>query len=57
VIDRMTHYPGFGFVMMERPAGGGAWTFKAYTAAGQLLATCDQNGRKLFCDKTGLLAP
>lgn len=57
-IDRITHHASFGFAMMERrasPASG--WTFKAYTTAGKLLATCQQSGRTLACDKTGFLAP
>ena len=57
IIDRMSHHASFGFLMMERPVGAMAWTFKAYTAAGKLLATCQQNGRRLLCDRTGLLAP
>ncbi|BFO56769.1 metallophosphoesterase [Acidovorax sacchari] len=57
-IDRITHHASFGFAMMERraaPATG--WTFKAYTTTGKLLATCQQSGRTLACDKTGFLAP
>ena len=57
VIDRITHHANFGFMMMERPPGATAWTFKVYTATAQLLATCKQNGSKLSCDKTGMLAP
>lgn len=58
VIERLSHNNSFGFLMMERraaPANG--WTFKAYTAAGKLLATCDQSGTTLACDKTGFVAP
>ena len=56
VIGQLTHHARFGFLMMERPEGGKAWTFKSYAADGQLLATCRQNGRKLDCDPTGALA-
>jgi hypothetical protein len=58
VIERLSHNNSFGFLMMERraaPASG--WTFKAYTAAGKLLATCNQSGTTLACDKTGFVAP
>lgn len=58
VIDKISHHASFGFVMMERraaPASG--WTFKAYSVAGKLMATCQQTGRQLSCDKTGFLAP
>jgi len=57
IIERMSHHASFGFLMMERPAGAAAWTFKAYTMAGKLLATCGQDGRKLLCDKAGFLTP
>jgi hypothetical protein len=57
IVDRMAHHASFGFMMMERPAGATAWTFKAYTVAGQLLTTCQQSGRKLSCDKSGFLTP
>ncbi|MDF3883364.1 metallophosphoesterase [Cupriavidus basilensis] len=58
VIDKITHHSSFGFVMMERnasPATG--WTFKAYSVAGKLMATCVQTSNTLACDKTGFLAP
>ncbi len=58
VIDKISHFNSFGFVMMERnasPATG--WTFKAYSTAGKLIATCVQTGNTLSCDKTGLLTP
>ncbi|WP_323117904.1 metallophosphoesterase family protein [Burkholderia alba] len=58
VIERLSHNNSFGFMMMERraaPATG--WSFKAYTAAGKLLATCNQAGTTLACDKTGFIAP
>ncbi|AJX24552.1 Ser/Thr protein phosphatase family protein [Burkholderia pseudomallei] len=58
VIDKLSHNNSFGFLIMERraaPARG--WTFKAYTAAGKLLASCDQAGATLTCDKTGFVAP
>ena len=43
---------------MERNApGSAAWTFKAYTADGKLLATCLQQGYSLSCDKTGFITP
>ncbi|PWK34269.1 metallophosphoesterase family protein [Cupriavidus plantarum] len=57
-IDRITHHASFGFLVMDRhasPATG--WQFKAYTKAGKLLATCDQTGSTLTCDKTGFLTP
>jgi YVTN family beta-propeller protein len=57
-IDRITHSASFGFMVMDRnaaPATG--WTFKAYSAAGKLMATCVQSGKALSCDKTGFLTP
>jgi hypothetical protein len=57
-VAHITHRDGFGFMLMERhraPAAG--WTFKAYTAEGRLLLTCEQEGKRLACDKTGHLAP
>nr|WP_206169376.1 metallophosphoesterase [Variovorax gossypii] len=57
-VDRITHHSSFGFMMMERKAAPGVgWSFKAYTVAGKLLATCEQTGRTLACDKTGFLTP
>ncbi|SCX70181.1 metallophosphoesterase [Variovorax sp. EL159] len=57
-IDRITHHNSFGFMLMERkPSPGVGWTFKAYTVAGKLLATCAQTGRTVACDKTGFLTP
>ena len=57
-IDRITHHNTFGFMLMERKKSPDVgWTFKAYTVAGKLLATCGQTGRALSCDKTGFLTP
>jgi hypothetical protein len=45
-------------MLMERKKSPDVgWTFKAYTVAGKLLATCGQTGRALSCDKTGFLTP
>lgn len=58
VIDQIAHHASFGFLLMERraqPSKG--WSFKAYTAAGKLLATCLQEGYALSCDKSGFIAP
>ncbi|MBN6732250.1 metallophosphoesterase family protein [Burkholderia multivorans] len=58
VIERLSHNNSFGFLIMERraaPATG--WVFHAYSAAGKLLASCDQSGTTLACDKTGFIAP
>ncbi|WP_460482434.1 metallophosphoesterase family protein [Comamonas humi] len=58
VIDRITHHASFGFVLMERRAApSSGWTFQAYSAAGKLMATCQQEGLQLDCDKTGFLTP
>lgn len=57
-VDSITHHSSFGFMLMERraaPATG--WSFKAYTTAGKLLATCLQAGTALSCDKIGFLTP
>ena len=57
-IDRITHSASFGFMVMDRnPAPATGWTFKAYSAAGKLMATCVQSGKALSCDKTGFLTP
>jgi hypothetical protein len=55
-IDAITHTSTFGFMTMERIAGGSNWTYKAYTRNGALLTTCTENANKLSCDKTGYLA-
>ena len=58
VIERLSHNNSFGFLIMERraaPATG--WVFHAYSAAGKLLASCNQSGTTLACDKTGFIAP
>ena len=58
IIDRITHHTSFGFMLMERrPAPATGWSFKAYTTAGKVLATCLQSGTTLSCDKTGYLVP
>lgn len=58
VIDQIAHHASFGFLLMERrPQPSKGWSFKAYTAAGKLLATCLQEGYVLNCDKTGFIAP
>ncbi|HBD37265.1 MAG TPA: serine/threonine protein phosphatase, partial [Cupriavidus sp.] len=57
-IDRITHHASFGFLVMDRkasPATG--WTFKAYAKDGKLMATCNQTGNTVTCDKTGFIAP
>ncbi|KWR89155.1 metallophosphoesterase family protein [Cupriavidus sp. IDO] len=57
-IDRITHHNSFGFLLMERRAAPDTgWTFKAYTTAGKLMATCQQTASTLTCDKTGYIAP
>jgi hypothetical protein len=53
-VDRITHSVTFGFMLMERT--GTNWTFKAYTKAGKLMATCAQSLNKISCDKAGFLA-
>jgi hypothetical protein len=56
-LDRITHSATFGFLMMERAGGGNAaWTYKAYTRAGRLMATCGLALNKINCDKVGFLA-
>ena len=58
VIDHITHHASFGFLVMDRRAAPSTgWTFKAYSAVGKLMATCQQEGYKLDCDKTGFLTP
>ncbi|WP_183199986.1 metallophosphoesterase, partial [Burkholderia pseudomallei] len=58
VIDKLSHNNSFGFLMMERrPAPATGWVFRAYSAAGKLLASCMQAGTTLACDKTGFIAP
>jgi hypothetical protein len=44
----------FGFMLMERANTN--WTFKAYTKAGKLMATCAQSLNRISCDKVGFLA-
>jgi hypothetical protein len=57
-VRQMAHNNSFGFMMMERhPEPQTGWTFKAYTAAGKLIATCEQNGKQLACDRSGFVAP
>ena len=58
IVEHLAHHASFGFVMMEprQPVGSG-WIFKAYSVDGKLMATCLQSGRKLACDKEGLLTP
>lgn len=57
-IDKITHHASFGFLVMDRRASPSTgWRFQAYTKAGKLLATCDQTGNTLSCDKTGFLTP
>jgi len=57
-IDRITHHASFGFLVMDRRAAPSTgWQFKAYSKAGKLMATCDQTGNTLACDKTGFIAP
>ncbi len=53
-LDRITHSVTFGFMVMDRSGTG--WTFKAYTKAGKLMATCTQSLNKIACDKAGFLA-
>jgi hypothetical protein len=53
-VERITHSVTFGFMTMER--SGTSWTFKAYTKAGKLMATCAQSLNKISCDKAGFLA-
>jgi hypothetical protein len=57
-IDRITHHASFGFLVMDRRASlSTGWQFKAYSKAGKLMATCDQTGNTIACDKTGFIAP
>jgi hypothetical protein len=57
-IDRITHHASFGFLVMDRRASPSTgWQFKAYSKAGKLMATCDQTGNTIACDKTGFIAP
>jgi len=53
-LDRITHSVTFGFMVMDRSGTG--WTFKAYTKAGRLMATCTQSLNRIACDKVGFLA-
>nr|WP_314547060.1 metallophosphoesterase [uncultured Massilia sp.] len=53
-VAHIVHSVTFGFMTMERD--GGRWTFKAYTKAGRLMATCAQAQNRIRCDKTGFLA-
>ena len=58
VVDEISHNNSYGFLMMERPpAPATGWVVKAYSAEGKLLATCNQSGKTLACDKTGYIAP
>jgi hypothetical protein len=45
----------FGFVVADREADGGKWTFREYTRDGQLLTTCTLEASKMSCSKTGFL--
>ncbi|HTD06398.1 metallophosphoesterase [Undibacterium sp.] len=56
LIDKITHTSAFGFMVMDRQTNG-SWANKAYTRAGKLMTTCQQNGSKVNCDKTGYLLP
>jgi hypothetical protein len=53
-LESITHGVTFGFMVMDRAGTG--WTFKAYTRAGKLMATCTQSLNKIVCDKVGFLA-
>lgn len=53
-LDKITHSVTFGFMVMDRVGSG--WTFKAYTKAGKLMATCSQSLNRIACDKVGFLA-
>lgn len=53
-LDKITHSTTFGFMVMER--NGTAWTYKAYSKLGNVMATCGLSGNKISCDKTGYLA-
>lgn len=53
-LDKITHSATFGFMVMER--NGSSWTYKAYSKAGNVMATCGLSGNKISCDKTGFLA-
>jgi hypothetical protein len=50
-------HASFGFLVMDRGRAATGWTFKAYAKAGKLMATCDQTGNTVTCDKTGFIAP
>lgn len=54
-LDAVTHSTTFGFMLMERT--GTAWSFKAYSKSGLVMATCAFANAKVKCDKTGFLAP
>ncbi|GAC1425310.1 MAG: metallophosphoesterase [Burkholderiaceae bacterium] len=54
-LDAVTHSTTFGFMLMERI--GTAWSFKAYSRSGAVMATCAFANAKVKCDKTGFLAP
>jgi hypothetical protein len=55
-VDRFTHTNTFGFMMMERQSDG-HWMYKSYDRHGALMTSCLQVSNKLYCDKTGFVAP
>ena len=53
VLEAITHGNFFGFALLEKRAQG--WQIRAYDQQSQLRAACDLDGRKLRCDRTGLI--
>lgn len=56
IVEQLAHHASFGFVLAT-PRTNGSWQFEARSVEGKLLATCQLEGRKLVCDKKGLITP
>lgn len=54
-VARIAHTNAFGFSLLERQDA--QWTFSAFDVDGQRLLTCPLEGRKLRCDREGLISP
>ncbi|HZR34286.1 MAG TPA: metallophosphoesterase [Nevskia sp.] len=56
-LESISHTSTYGFMIMERGAAAGSWTFKAYTVDGKLLTSCGFAAARLSCDKSGFIDP
>jgi hypothetical protein len=54
-VEEIADTSTFGFMVADREADGGKWTFREYTRDGQLLTTCTVEASKMSCSKTGFL--